>query len=158
MNTDNIKSNFQFIGNSITSLNIHNDFVALPESDVSKRVDVSYDIQNAGEDEDGIWGMVNLYVDCSLVAESEDETDKPKAYSVRLVLNGCFTDNKDVPFEEFEKMLKINGFAALYSVARSIIISISAQSVVSGSIVLPMINVFKLHKKDAGNKQKQLEI
>ena len=34
MNTDNIKSNFQFIGNSITSLNIHNDFVALPESDV----------------------------------------------------------------------------------------------------------------------------
>ena len=67
---------------------------------------------------------------------------------MKLVLNGCFKDVKGINKEDFIKLLSINGGAALYSVARSIIISISAQSVVSGSIILPMINVFKLNEKN----------
>ena len=146
MNTETIKSEFQFIGNSIEALNIHNDFIMLPDDGLTKQIDVSYAIKNISKDKDGIWGIVNLYVDCSLVSDKKDESDEQGEFKIGLILNGCFTDKKDISNEEFEKMLKINGCAAMYSIARSIIIGISSQSVVDGSIILPMINVFKLHE------------
>ena len=147
MNTKEIKSEFQFIGNSICSLDLHNDFISIPDSNLSKEFDVSYDIESINEDENDIWGTINLYVHCIIKQNEEADTDEPSKFDLKLVLNGCFTDVKGVTKEEFEKFLSINGCAALYSVARSIIISVTAQSVVSGSIVLPMINVFKLKKK-----------
>lgn len=147
MNTKEIKSEFQFIGNSICSLDLHNDFISIPDSDLSKEFDVSYDIESINEDENNIWGTINLYVNCIIKQNEETDMDELPEFNLKLVLNGCFTDVKGISKEDFEKLLSINGCAALYSVARSIIISITAQSVVSGSIVLPMINVFKLNEK-----------
>ncbi len=147
MNTKEIKSEFQFVGNSIYNLDLHNDFISIPDGDFSKEFDVSYDIESITEDENDIWGIINLYVDCVIKPNAETDTDELSEFNLKLILNGCFKDVKGISKEDFTKLLSINGCAALYSVARSIIISISAQSVVSGSIVLPMINVFKLNEK-----------
>lgn len=147
MNTKEIKSEFQFVGNSICSLDLHNDFISIPDGDLSKEFDVRYDIESINEDETDIWGTINLYVDCVIKPNDETDTDELPEFNLKLVLNGCFKDVKGISKEDFVKLLSINGCAALYSVARSIIMSISAQSVVNGSIVLPMINVFKLNEK-----------
>lgn len=148
MNTEKIKSAFQFVGNSINVLDLQNDFISIPDSNLSKEFDVSYKIESINEDEANIWGTINLYVACLLKLDGESDNDESPNLSLNLILNGCFKDVKGISKEEFEKSLSINGCAALYSVARSIIISISAQSVISGSIVLPMINVFRLHEEN----------
>ena len=64
MNTKEIKSEFQFVGNSICNLDLHNDFISIPDGNLSKEFDVSYDIESINEDETDIWGTINLYVDC----------------------------------------------------------------------------------------------
>ncbi len=65
-------------------------------------------------------------------------------YKAKIILEGMFMGQKDAMDEEaFKDMLNVNGIAALYSVVRSTLISISAQTLSHGTITLPMINVFE---------------
>ncbi len=147
MNIETIQSNFQFIGNTIRELNIHNDFVNLPKEDAKREFDVSYDIESITIEDNEAWGIINLYVNCSVTSTTTDDDDKPDEYEISLVLNGCFKD--DITNEDkFKEMLEINGCAVLYSIARSIITSVSSLTLFDGSITLPMINVFEMIKKD----------
>lgn len=141
MNTENIKSNFQFLGNTIADLTLHNEFIALPTQELSGSFDVQYDIIDIQRSEKEMFGSINLYVACEL---EESEVEEPRKYKISLTVNGAFTDDKDINEEDFKKLLSVNGCASLYSIARSIITSITSQSVVSGSVILPMINVFKM--------------
>ena len=143
MNIKDIKSEFQFIGNNIRKIDLHNDFIIIPDENVSKEFEVQYDIESINKDESGTWGTINLYVNCTI--KTTDENESPE-FNLNLVLNGGFKDVKDISEEDFKKSLSINGCAALYSIARSIVMMISSQSAISGNIVLPMINVFKLKK------------
>ena len=64
-----------------------------------------------------------------------------KKYSVDLSMQGCFAAPLDMEEEQFIQMLKLNGISSLYSIARGFIQSTTSQSLVSGSIILPMFNV-----------------
>ena len=46
-----------------------------------------------------------------------------------------------------KKMLSISGCASLYSVIRAFVMSFTAQSGFKGSIILPMINIFRLNEE-----------
>ena len=66
---------------------------------------------------------------------------------LNMDIQGCFKASQETSKEEFNKMLSINGCAALFSIARSIIVSVTSQSLVQGSILLPMVNIFNLRKE-----------
>ena len=151
MNVNGIKSDFQFVGSSIIRLSVSNDFVAFPDSSaLDKNIDVSYDILETSKDEDNIWGTIDLYIECSVSDCNSNENEANSVCTISLSINGCFIDNPSLDETTFKKMLSVNGCAALYSIARSFIMSVSSQLSVNCNITLPMINTFKLVEKSEG--------
>lgn len=79
-------------------------------------------------------GILNLNINL-------DVTLNKQKTSITLILEGCFNASAESLENEFIYMLNLNGVTALYSIARSIILSISAQTFHSGKITLPMFDV-----------------
>lgn len=152
MKIEEFQSSFQFLGHRIVNMSISNDFIGwLEEDKIEKTFDVAYNNIDINCDEESKIGTIDLNVAVNILQHDGD--DNQTKFDLLLVIQGCFIDNKDVSDKEFEEKLKLNGCASLYSIARGIITSISAQSVVTGQITLPMINVFKmLESSDAANK------
>ena len=151
MNVNEISSDFQFVGSRVCELSVKNDFVFFPEnSSLSKNIDVSYEIVDISTDDTSVLGILNLYVTCKI---SEVETDKVDTNNcnIYLALNGCFISGTKTDSNIFKQMLSVNGCAALYSIARSFIMSLSAQISINCNIVLPMINTFRLVEKSEEN-------
>ena len=150
MNTKAIESTFQFVGHTIESLTMKNTFAAFDsEMNLERNFDVVYSDIETDVDEEYIFGKIRLHVFCDIKEKANVPTDNEKSneYSLSLSIDGCFVDNKDVSKKDFIEKLKVNGCASLYSIARAIITGISAQSLLSGQITLPMINVFHMLKK-----------
>lgn len=148
MNVNNVISEFQFIGSSINRLSVSNDFVVFPDSStLDKNIDVSYDILEISKDDDNIWGTIDLYIECNISDCNSNENETDNVCAISLSINGCFTDNSSLDENTFKKRLSVNGCAALYSIARSFIMSVSSQLSVNCNITLPMINTFKLVEK-----------
>ena len=142
MNTDTIKSSFQFIGNQIKNISLKNDFVELHSTENLKRLmDVTYEITDVHlePDVDKILGVVDLHVWCK--AEDSESGDE---IALEMCVSGCFIDDIDVKEDDFKEMLSLNGCAALYGIARAIIISLSSQAMDGGQLILPMVNFFRL--------------
>lgn len=68
--------------------------------------------------------------------------------SMHLEMHGGFASEKTTTMSEqdFAERLEINGTVALYSIARSIVLSVTSQANMGESVMLPMINVFHLRK------------
>ena len=129
-------SPFQIIGNRILSVNIDNSFFNLTDDNIAeKSFDYNSEIGNIIKDEKEMLGTVRL----SLAIKIEG-VQAEQQYSFDLTLEGCFSTNLDTDEDEFKSMLKINGSAALFSIARSFIIGTSSQTCLSGQIILPMVN------------------
>ena len=147
MDIEKIKSEFQFIASTITNISVKNNFVVLPEYEELKlKMDTEYEIKAIYFD-DGINGVLSL----KTLAEAKKGKQK---ISISITIEGLFTDiNEDK--EHFISLLKLNGCATLYSIARAQIIGLSAQSLASGHLILPMVNFFKA--KELKDKKKQSE-
>ena len=139
-------SEFQFIGSSIRSISLKNDLIQINDAmeNLNRFIDVDYSIDELNVMEDEVYGIITLNVKVKV-------SEKKRKMSINLCVQGCFTSNRTTSDEEFIEMLSNNGCATLYSISRAMIINLSSQSLASGSIVLPMINVFKLNE----NKQKK---
>lgn len=143
--SDQLIAPFQMTANRIRGLTISNDFVSLEGAgELSHTLDIDYSIEDEREYHTKRVGIVSLMV--SMTTDSDTE----KSLSCHLSLEGCFASPaSDVSDKEFHVLLKANGCAALYSVARAIIMSITSQALAGGQIILPMINVHKfLEDKD----------
>lgn len=140
----NIKSDFQFIDHKINKLAIENE---LSELTGTIYYDLSIEVKNTPaieEDENGNYiGLVNLTLDVSGRSPNQDD----KCIKIKLELEGGFTaPGNNVVLEDFNEMLDINGVATLYSVARSVIVSISAQCCTNGQVRIPMLNMIEVRK------------
>lgn len=141
MNTNKILADVSFLGNVICSINFTNKFVCLNanDPDIRRSIDVLYEILNAEEKDNIYQGKLLLEVKIKITSKKEKESLK-----LNLSMIGFFEGNKNIPFDDFNKILSLNGCATLYSIARATITSITAQSLGGDVISLPMINVFKM--------------
>ncbi len=148
MNIDDIASEFQILGSSISKFNLRNDFAYFDEDVVSKKLtDASYTMEPVVHKDGRLFGIIELFIKL----EAKDKT-KHKL-TIALTIEGCFTAPEEMDEEQFKGMLGINGCTVLYSIARSFIISTTAQALAGGEIILPMINTFKLVEQGEKNKQ-----
>ena len=148
MNTNKILSSFFFLGSSVKKLNISNNFVNEPTSTRTKKnVDVEYEVHSIEEnsDEKITTGLVTLYVNVKL-------TEGKTKSTIKLIIDGCFGANSDAPIDDFKELLSLNGCATLYSIARSLVLTTSAQVFNTGSISLPMISIFELRKAQGASE------
>lgn len=152
MNLNEIQSPFQLQGCIIRQIEEKNNLVFLPSTE---QLETTVNIKNAFDDirknEQDNCLETNFILDLNFTAVSNE---KEKEYSIHIVLDGFFTFSKDDE-DEFKNMLLLNGNSALYSIARSYIITISSISLTSGQFVLPMINFVKLleESKKAKNNE-----
>ena len=137
-------SKFRFVGSSVKSIEIDNPFVSFP-ADSEKTFDVVYKrilIEDCPENKQGI-----IQLDITVNLEKND-----RKFKLHLVNEGCFSVPKETPDEEFEKILAINGRAALYSVSRAYIITVSSSTFMGGAVILPMLNFVKANDIEQSEK------
>ncbi len=135
-------ADFQIIGNSIKNLKIKNDFISLKEkNDTKKKIDISHSIVSVEEmlEEKIILGTIVLNIKVSI-------SSNKKKYILDMAIEGCFNAPVDMGEETFVNMLKVNGITSLYSIARGFVQSTTAQTLVEGNVLLPMLNVVAYSK------------
>ena len=152
MNIEKIASTFQLVGSRILKVSIDNSFFEITNSIPAKKtIDVNYEILSISREEESIYGVMKLYIKSKISTKSKDENEVgPRKYKFDLVIEGCFTDTLEIDDKKFESYLRINGSAALYSIARGFILGTSAQTLLSGQVMLPMANFVQMEelKKD----------
>lgn len=145
MNINEIKADLQIIGSKIERLNIENSFVYidLVDSDIKREIGASYKISKPYilDDEDETIAA-NLMLTVNL--EISDGTYSAK---VDMDLEGCFVLENSKDEKALLDMLPVNGCAALYSIARGIISSVTSHMCVNGTIIIPMINAYEFVEK-----------
>lgn len=154
MDVNNIIASMQLIGTSVRHLKLDNILVSANRKDkLDKKLDVTYDINELYASEDKNIGSLILHINLNI------EEEKKECVALKLDIEGgfIFKFNEDVDEEnrkrQMEMMLSHNGCATLYSIARAFIISLTGQMCNEGTIILPMINVYKLNEnKEQNNK------
>ncbi|MBU3210046.1 preprotein translocase subunit SecB [Clostridium algidicarnis] len=141
MNVNEISSKFQFLGNRIVEFSIKTDNSSPGRLHIN--TDIDYNVKSIKEKEDLYLGFLELIINIQGVA-----TNDTYPLIVNLVIEGCFTANKeDLDMNTFKDMVEKNGLVALSQIARSYLISATSLSGINPPIKLPMINVFSLIKK-----------
>ncbi len=91
---------------------------------------------NSPKVENGIkYGNLLMQVDVTL----QDGDENPDTF--KIILEGMFSANENIPDDKFMELLNINGGAALLSIARSKIEVLSSMTYFEGKVVLPMVNI-----------------
>lgn len=145
-------SSFQFIQNRLVDLKFTNNRLKTDMINLKKNFDINYKIESIEEREDHYIGVITLHI--SLTAKD----DLGKAFSIKLIMEAYFTNNKSQPIEKFENMLRLNGVSTLYSICRAYLTTISSISFIGDSIKLPMLNVLmfkELKDQDSKDTKKQ---
>ena len=141
------KSSFIFVGSRIKKFTFTNPFIHRPVN-AKNSVEVDYVVDDVTKDENGHIGIITLYVKMKLKS-------KKSTSSLALELEGCFElSDESASDDAFSDMLQLNGTTMLYSIARSIIQTVTSQSYLDESVALPMLNVISLYemKKQAKDK------
>lgn len=144
MKTEKALADIQLLGTNIHKLEFNNDFIAYCDNEnVKKELDTSCDILEVSyeDDEEVYIGTLALYVDIEIT-----DGEAGGQMIMHLEMHGGFASERAAAMteQEFTKRLEINGTAALYSIARSIVLSITSQANMGEAVMLPMINVFRL--------------
>lgn len=147
MDINTIKAKLQMIGNRIIGLNIENDFVFLDlnSENIQREINVTHDISDSYFIEENILAR-NLMMDIDLKISDIVEGDTLEL-CVNLKIEGGFCIDESGTDEDLIDLIEVSGTAALYSIARGVISSITSQTCTNGTILLPMINMFELKKQ-----------
>ena len=133
------RSPFVFAGSKIKKLTFTNPFIN-PPANAKYTVEVDYSVNDIMKNENGYRGIITINIKMKIKLKNDTS-------SLSLDLEGCFDLADDSITEDiFDQMLQLNGVTMLYSIARSIIQSITSQSYLDGSVALPMINVVSLYE------------
>ena len=147
---NNYLSEFQFFGSSVKHIKIKNDFISLENTiNAKKKLDITHSVisVSAYDNNKTYMGILQLNIKYTL-------SENKKKYTIDLQIEGCFTAPESIGEDTFKSMLQINGITSLYSLARAFIHSTTSQTLVDGSILLPMINVVS-YSKDLDAKEEQ---
>ncbi|WP_283608325.1 hypothetical protein [Faecalispora anaeroviscerum] len=142
MDLNKITADLDFIGNSIKSIKVSNNLVNLGK-DIKYSFGLDVNINRLGENEDN--GLIG-YVELSVTVTVNSTKVKKLKSKIEVLIEGCFS-TPSLSKEDFIPMLFVNGGSTLYSIARSLILNISANTYQNGKIVLPMVNMVQYLKE-----------
>lgn len=132
-------SSFIIIGSRITHLDFDSSIFIFDDKDFDKTVGYQIETKNVGTTDNARYGEVVLNIEVHLDGK---EAAQDHNAVIHLTIEGGFQAPEEMNEEDFISMLQINGSAALYSIARSYLVSVTSQSFVQGNILLPLVNFF----------------
>ena len=156
MNICEVQSNFQMIGSRILKVCIDNSFFHMSaDSTVKKSIDVKYEIVDISKEDNTFYGTIRICIKAKVTEKPTEKGNKDLSkYRLDMTVEGCFSDSSCDNEDIFKTFLKINGCAALYSIARGFALGTSAQTLLSGQIILPMVNFIKMEEITQSQKDK----
>lgn len=143
MNIQNAIADLQLVGTSVRKINLENTFTVFCDTEtVQKRFDLNCHVGNISKEDDGFWGCVilNLVIN---IKDDENEDTEEKTLSFEIEIEGCFTYDGDDE-SDFREMLEVNGTASVYSIVRSMVMTVTSQTFNGDKVILPMLNFFDL--------------
>ena len=142
-------SSFCMIASRILHFNFDSSILVFEEYSLNKQFGVTNSVKLLESKDGDRFGSVEL--DIKVKLEGTDSSSGLKA-DIHLIIEGGFSAPEAMSDDDFKSMLEINGSAALYSIARAYIISVTSQSFARGSVILPMVNFFPLENQSESQK------
>lgn len=140
MRFDCITSDLILLDSSISELSITNKNIDISDN-IEKSLGLDIVPVEIGEEENHFWGKIILKIVIELKEEGEQMA------SIDMNLEGLFASPKPIEEERFKELVLVNGAAALYSVARGKVESISASVFSQGKITIPFVNILEFYKE-----------
>ena len=139
MELNRIATGIKLVGTTIKEISVENNIV-----NVQKEAKRSFGLiinepsfENIDE---------GLFSQMAIDFEVEIEQAEDRNFKLELSLEGAFLSEKNTEEEDFKQLVIINGAAALISIARGKIESITSNIFDSGKVVIPFVNVIDYYK------------
>ena len=139
MELNRIATGIKLVGTTIKEISVENNIV-----NVQKEAKRSFGLNiNEPSFENIDEGLVSQM---AIDFEVEIEQTEDRNFKLELSLEGAFLSEKNTEEEDFKQLVIINGAAALISIARGKIESITSNIFDSGKVVIPFVNVIDYYK------------
>lgn len=139
MELNRIATGIKLVGTTIKEISVENNIV-----NVQKEAKRSFGLNINEPSFENIDG--DLFSQMTIDFEVEIEQSEDRNFKLELSLEGAFLSEKNTEEEDFKQLVIINGAAALISIARGKIESITSNIFDSGKVVIPFVNVIDYYK------------
>ena len=139
MELNRIATGIKLVGTTIKEISVENNIVNVQkEAKRTFRLNINEpSFENIDE---------GLFSQMAIDFEVEIEQTEDRNFKLELSLEGAFLSEKNTEEEDFKQLVIINGAAALISIARGKIESITSNIFDSGKVVIPFVNVIDYYK------------
>ena len=139
MELNRIATGIKLVGTTIKEISVENNIVNV-QKEAKRSFGLNINEPSFETIDEGFFAQM------AIDFEVEIEQSEDRNFKLELSLEGAFLSEKDTEEEDFKQLVIINGAAALISIARGKIGSITSNIFDSGKVVIPFVNVIDYYK------------
>ena len=139
MELNRIATGIKLVGTTIKEISVENNIVNV-QKEAKRSFGLNINEPSFENIDEGFFAQM------AIDFEVEIEQSEDRNFKLELSLEGAFLSEKDTEEEDFKQLVIINGAAALISIARGKIESITSNIFDSGKVVIPFVNVIDYYK------------
>lgn len=139
MELNRIATGIKLVGTTIKEISVENNIVNV-QKEAKRSFGLNINEPSFENIDEGLFSQM------AIDFEVEIEQTEDRNFKLELSLEGAFLSEKNTDEEDFKQLVIINGAAALISIARGKIESITSNIFDSGKVVIPFVNVIDYYK------------
>ena len=139
MELNRIATGLKLVGTTIKEISVENNIVNV-QKEAKRSFGLNINEPSFENIDEGLFSQM------AIDFEVEIEQAEDRNFKLELSLEGAFLSEKNTEEEDFKQLVIINGAAALISIARGKIESITSNIFDSGKVVIPFVNVIDYYK------------
>ena len=139
MELNRIATGIKLVGTTIKEISVENNIVNV-QKEAKRSFGLNINEPSFENIDEGLFSQM------AIDFEVEIEQAEDRNFKLELSLEGAFLSAKNTEEEDFKQLVIINGAAALISIARGKIESITSNIFDSGKVVIPFVNVIDYYK------------
>ena len=139
MELNRIATGIKLVGTTIKEISVENNIVNV-QKEAKRSFGLNINEPSFENIDEGLFSQM------AIDFEVEIEQTEDRNFKLELSLEGAFLSEKNTEEEDFKQLVIINGAAALISIARGKIESITSNIFDSGKVVIPFVNVIGYYK------------
>ena len=139
MELNRIATGIKLVGTTIKEISVENNIVNV-QKEAKRSFGLNINEPSFENIDEGLFSQM------AIDFEVEIEQTEDRNFKLELSLEGAFLSEKNTEEEDFKQLVIINGAAALISIARWKIESITSNIFDSGKVVIPFVNVIDYYK------------
>lgn len=139
MELNRIATGIKLVGTTIKEISVENNIVNV-QKEAKRSFGLNINEPSFENIDEGLFSQM------AIDFEVEIEQTEDRNFKLELSLEGAFLSEKNTEEEDFKQLVIINGAAALISIARGKIESITSNFFDSGKVVIPFVNVIDYYK------------